>query len=90
MVIKGIMKKASCKDKRGIRYDAEFLMECLLLHVRSKRVYSKISERRLLPLSSPSTIRRLLSSMVCNFGLNDIALESVKRHLEGKSRATGV
>lgn len=87
MVIETILKKASCQDKRGMRYDAAFLMECLLLRIRSKCAYSKILERKLLPLPSPTTIRRLLSSMVCKFGMNEFALESIKRNLDGKSRS---
>ena len=34
MVVKAIFKKASCKDKRGMRYEAELMMEFLLLRIR--------------------------------------------------------
>lgn len=87
MFINAIMKKSSCKEKRGMGYDAAFLMECLLLRIRSKCAYTKISERKLLPFPSLTTIRRLLSSMVCSFGLNDFSLASVKRHLADKSKS---
>lgn len=87
MVITAIFRKASCKDKRGMRYEAEFLMECLLLRIRSKAAYQKILERKLLPLPSPSTLRRLLSSLPCNFGMNDFALSAIKKHLQGLPRS---
>ena len=70
-----------------MRYDTEFLMECLLLRIRSKQAYMKIKERKLLPLPHPTTIRRLLSSMPCSFGQNEFALASIKRHLDGKSKS---
>ncbi len=87
MVIKTILKKASYSNKHSMRYDTEFLMECLLLMIRSKKAYTKIIERKLLPLPSTSTLRRLLSCMPCSFGLNEFALDAIKRHLEGKPRA---
>lgn len=68
-----------------MRYDTGFLMECLLLRIRSKEAYLKILERKLLPLPHPSTIRRLLSCMPCSFGQNQFALTSIQRNLEGKS-----
>jgi hypothetical protein len=81
------LKKASSTKKHGMRYDTEFLMECLLLMIRSKKAYMKIRERRLLPLPSISTLRRLLSCMPCSFGLNEFALNAIKKNLEGKTRA---
>lgn len=74
MIVTAIFKKASCKDKRGMRYNAEFMMECLL-------------ERKLLPLPSPSTIRRLLSSLPCKFGMNEFALSAINKHMEGLPRS---
>ena len=65
----------------------KFLLECLLLMIRSKKAYMKIRERRLLPLPSISTLRRLLSCMPCSFGLNEFALNAIKKNLEGKTRA---
>lgn len=56
MIITAIFNKASSKDKRGMRYEAEFLMECLLLCIRSKAAYQKILEQKLFPLPSPSTL----------------------------------
>lgn len=43
-----------------MRYDAEWLMECLLMKITSSRAYKHLSANNLLPLLCPDTIRRLL------------------------------
>ncbi len=70
-----------------MKYNTEFLMECLLLRIRSKQAYLKILERKLFPLPHPTTIRTLLSCMPCSFGQNEFALQSIKRNLKGKPKA---
>ena len=69
------------KDGKGMRYDAEWLMECLLMRIESPRAYKHLRTNMLLPLPCPDTIRRLISSMRCTFGFNEEALESIQRTL---------
>ncbi len=66
---------------KGMGYDAEWLMECLLMKIKSPRAYKHLRTNNLLPLPCPDTIRRLLSSMPCNFDFNE-ALHSIKRQLQ--------
>lgn len=65
-----------------MRYDAEWLMECLLLRIKSPRAYKHLLKSSLLPLPSLESMRRLLSSCPCSFGLNDEALQSIKKTFE--------
>ncbi len=55
----------------------EFLMQCVLLKMKCNKAYIHIRANLLLPLPSPSTIRRLLSSSECRFGFNELALEHI-------------
>lgn len=66
-----------------MRYDAVFLMECLLLKMKSTAAYKHLRKNRMLPLPSPSTIRRYLSASDCYFGFNEMALDHIKKALEG-------
>ena len=66
-----------------MRYDDAFVMQCLLLKLKSNRAYRYILEEGMLPLPSVSTIRRVLSSSDCVFGFNPLALESIKKALHG-------
>lgn len=73
------------KDKRrnGMIYEHAFLVQCAILRMKSNAAYVHIRANMLLPLPSPSTIRRLLSSSECKFGFNDLALEQIGLALKG-------
>ena len=56
-------------------------MQCLLLKLKSSSTYNHMRENKILPLPSPETIRRRLSSSDCKFGFNELALENIKKAL---------
>ena len=87
MVVKAIFNKAKCSSAHRIRYDADFVMECLLLRIKCKAAYNHLRDQKILPLPSLSTMRRLLSCMPCTFGLNSFALSAIKRTISEKPRA---
>lgn len=87
LVIKTILRKAETKNSRSMRYDPEFLLECVMLRIKSKSTYNHLRTNNILPLPSAETIRRLLSCMPCKFGLNSFALSSIKTFLSGKPKA---
>ena len=66
----------------SMRNGPGFLLQCLLLKMKSSSAYRHLSKMNILPLPSSSTIRSLLSSTPCKFGYNEIALETIKRHFE--------
>ena len=86
MVVKAIFKKADYSSKTGIRYDADFVMECLLSRIQCKAAYNHLRDQTILPLPSLSTKRRLLSCMPCTFGLNSFALSAIRRPLPDKPK----
>lgn len=79
---KSQMNAASGRS-HSMRYDPIFMMECLLLKMKSNEAYHLIQKNKLLPLPHPSTIRRYISSSDCRFGFNDLALEHIKKALDG-------
>ncbi|KAI9565054.1 hypothetical protein GHT06_008801 [Daphnia sinensis] len=87
LVIKTILKKAECKNGKSMRYDPEFLLECILLRIKSKAAYDHLKQQKLLPLPCADTIRKLLSCMTCTFGLNAYALNAIKNFIGKKPRA---
>ena len=83
LVVRAIFKKAA-SHKNGMRYEPEFILECMPLRMKSNLAYHHIRAINLLPLPSQSTMRRLLSCTPCSFGLNKFALDAIKKSLEGK------
>lgn len=68
-----------------MRYEAEWLLQCLLLRTKSSSAYKHLRESGLLPLPSKDTLRRLISSVKCHFGYNKMALEAIRQAFMGKS-----
>lgn len=77
--------KSRNQRANGIKYDPDFLMQALVLRMKSYKAYRHIRLEGLLPLPSPSTLRRLLSSSECKFGFNELALLNIRQALQGKN-----
>lgn len=68
-----------------MRYEIEWLLECLLIRVKSPATYEHLRVNKILPLPSKDTLRKMISSMSPEFGFNDFALQCIKRNLKNKS-----
>jgi len=67
---------------KGMRYEAVFLLEALMLNMKSNAAYRHLRKKRILPLPSASTIRKLISSSDCHFGFNELALDNIASALK--------
>lgn len=74
-----------------MRYNVDWLFQCLLLRIKSPKAYEHLRDRNILPLRQwpcQSTIQRLISGIPGKFGLNDFAIEAIGKNLKGKSKET--
>lgn len=65
-----------------MRYDAEWLLECLLLRIKSSGVYNHLYNLKILALPHPDTLRRMLGGISCHFGFNKFALDAIKKMMD--------
>lgn len=56
--VREIFKAAGVKDPRGRRFSDEWIILCILLHMRSPAAYKFLLENKILPLPCVRTIRR--------------------------------
>jgi hypothetical protein len=63
MTINTIMAKARVKNKKSMRYEANWLLECLTLRIKSSKVYDHLFRSGILPLPHPNTLCSLLGEM---------------------------
>lgn len=68
-----------------MRYEIEWLLECLLIRVKSPETYEHLRVNKILCLPSKDTLRKMRSRKSPEFGFNDFALQSIKRNLKNKS-----
>lgn len=76
MTVNTIVAQAKVKNKKSMLYEANWLLECLTLKIKSIRVYDHLFKSGMLPLSHPNTLRSLLGGMSSEFGFNKQALEA--------------
>ncbi|KZS06447.1 Uncharacterized protein APZ42_030095 [Daphnia magna] len=87
VLLKAILRKSACKDVRGIRYDTEWIFNCLLLRIKSPKAYDHLrgdGKNGMQPLPSRNTINSLIREIPGTYGLNDFSIESIGRNMSGK------
>ncbi len=81
------IEKASLSKKdltgKTMRWDPTYAVQCSMLRMKSCAAFRHIQENALLPLPSEETLRKIISSSECDFGLNDLALKSIGEELKG-------
>ena len=87
IIIETILKRSKFGNSKSMKFDAGFVMDCVLLRIKSKSTYLHLRKAKLLPLPSLSTLRRYISCMPCSFGINQFALNAIGKALANQSKA---
>lgn len=77
-----IKAKAPC----GMRYSAEWLLNCMLVRIASPRAYKLINDLKMLPLPSMSRLTQILKGIPCKYGFNAISLEAIQKQMHNKAQ----
>ena len=87
MVIETILKRSKYGNIKSMKFDAGFVMQCVLLRIKSKATYLHLKKEKILPLPSLATLRRYISCMPCSFGINQWALDAIGKALANEPKA---
>lgn len=79
LAVKQCFEAAKRKSTRGMAYDKEWVLECILLEMRSPKLYDYIRRQSILVLPGRSTIRKYMSNYKGSFGFNDQMLRTLKK-----------
>uniref|UniRef100_A0A0C9RM27 T_2 protein n=1 Tax=Fopius arisanus TaxID=64838 RepID=A0A0C9RM27_9HYME len=85
LVIKQIFNSAKRKNRNGKRYEEEWMVWCLLLHMRSASEYELLRDHGILPLPCSRTIRRYLSKINTHCGFDPQFFNLLKIALDEKT-----
>lgn len=58
IVITEILKAAKCKSRKGHKYSDDWILLCLIFHMKSPTTYNLLRETQVLPLPCRSTIKK--------------------------------
>lgn len=96
------LQQVKAKGPQGVRYTRVWVMNCLLLRIASPKAYNLLRNTKLLPLPTTSRLNQILSGVPCEYGFNEVALESIQAFFKdvrpvercgtrvGRDQATGV
>lgn len=78
-----ILQRAKLKCAKSMRYEADWLLECLLLRTKSYSTYEHLKRTGLIPLPCRDTLRKMLSAMAPSFGFSQFALDAMRKVFQG-------
>lgn len=73
------------RNKKGMRYSQRWILECLLLRIKSRKAYLHILNHNLLPLPSISTLNRYLQNLKPTYGFDPQVFRMLKKRSEKMS-----
>lgn len=71
------------KSTKGMHYNKEWLLECLIMRMESPRLYEHVRREKILVLPSRTCLRKYMKVYESNFGFNMAILTGIKRKTEG-------
>jgi len=84
--MRNAISNAKRKSANGNRYESGWLLQCLLLKIKSPKAYRHLRSNNILPLPHPSTLQRLIAGIPCQFGFTEFVFEQFRKDFLGKSR----
>ena len=70
------------KSQKGHKYNSEWLLLCLLLHIKNPATYNFLRNNKILPLPAHSTIRKYLSMIDVSCGFDPKFFELLKKKFQ--------
>ena len=84
MCVKEIMAAAQRKNSKGRRYTEDWVLLCILLHIRSPSAYDFLRQNGVMPLPAVRTLRRYLSLIDMNCGFDKQFFQVFEKHIRAK------
>ncbi|CAG7731494.1 unnamed protein product, partial [Allacma fusca] len=82
LTIRTAIKTAKAKSQRGHRYESDWLLNALLLKIKSPKGYRFLRENKLLPLPHESSLKQLIAGLPCEFGYSNFIFDSLRKQME--------
>lgn len=79
LAVRQCFEASKRKSTRGMTYDKEWILECILLKIRSPKLYRYMRKQGILTLPSETTIRKYTAQYRSGYGFNERMLSAVKR-----------
>lgn len=76
--VKACLSSSKTK-KKGMRYTNQWVYECLLIRIKSKKVYEHLRKQNILTLPAPKTLSRYIQKIKAAYGFQDSVFRLLKK-----------
>ncbi|XP_064462616.1 uncharacterized protein LOC135373324 [Ornithodoros turicata] len=70
LAVKHCFQSAQRKSNKGMPYTKDWVLECIIMRMKSPRLYEHLRRHKILCLPSPTTLRSYLKNYKSGFGFN--------------------
>ncbi|XP_077531337.1 uncharacterized protein LOC144143461 [Haemaphysalis longicornis] len=70
---------ANRKSPKGMRYNPEWLLECIIMRMKSPRLYEHVRREKILVLPSRTCLRKYMRQYESSFGFNGTVLSGIAK-----------
>ncbi|KAM7298982.1 uncharacterized protein LOC121833835 [Ixodes scapularis] len=77
MAVRTCFKAATRKSTFGMNYEKEWILECVLLRMRSPKLYKHLRRHKILVLPSRTCMQRYVRNFKSGFGFNDSVFKAL-------------
>lgn len=81
--VRSCFAAAKLKNPKGRRYDVRCVYECILMRIKSKKLYEHILERKILAVPTLQTLDTYMRKMNSSYGFNLNIFEGLKEKCSG-------
>lgn len=78
LAISACLSASKVKDLRGIRYSSQWIYECILLRIKSRKTYEHLRNRQVLVLPTIKTINRYIKAVGGIYGFQKSLFQVLK------------
>lgn len=75
--VRSCFEASTRKATNGMKFDKEWILECILMHIKSPRLYEHIRAHKLMVVPSPSCLKKYIRSYKSGFGFSERVLMAV-------------
>lgn len=93
LAVRASFEAAKRKSTKGIMYADEWLLECILMRMRSPRLYEQIRRHNILALPGRTCLQKRINNLKSGFGFNPnvfSAFSEKTKHMNDFSRRGGI
>lgn len=82
---RAILAASKVKSSRGRRYETDWVYECLLLRIKSKKAYTHLRKQNILPLPSIQTLNSYTRFIKSQYGFQENVFKGIKEKTKSMS-----